>query len=84
MRGSRYVRVEAKQEAEMLSNAAVSIDSKIVIDIVGELNEERDAVRAQLAEVERQYFELKEKKLPTSHTKRKQNCPPSPKLKLPN
>ena len=28
---------------------------------IGELNEERDAVRAQLAEVERQYFELKDK-----------------------
>ena len=31
---------EAKQEAEMLSDAAVSINSKIVIDIVGELNDQ--------------------------------------------
>ena len=30
---------EAKQEAELLSNSAISIDKKIVIEIVGELNE---------------------------------------------
>jgi hypothetical protein len=30
---------EAKQEAELLSNSAISIDKKIAVEIVGELNE---------------------------------------------